>query len=192
MKANRNNYGAFYNLVSAMLIVLAAIAFNALPVSASINAEGNLSFNKKAFADEANKADGKIIMTNASVVRPSVSSGSHASANSVVGLLAIYKQKLNSNGSFNKNKVSTLNHKIAALEMDLSNPHLDINERKLIEKDLTAAETELEIIIHSQEMYAGRSMAQKIRHLLGFGAGHENAGRENNEIDMMEASGKPD
>ncbi|MDH3336130.1 MAG: hypothetical protein OEL50_05755 [Rhodospirillaceae bacterium] len=192
MKANRNNHGARPNLISAVLIALSAITFSVLPVSVGSNGNGILSFSNQAFADDSG---GKITTAKTNTIRPLAIRNSHASVNSVVGLLAIYKQKINDGYLFNKNKasrISILDNKIAALEMDLSNPHLKYEERKLIEKNLSAAEVELANTINNRKRHNGsglasKGIAQKIRNLIWLDPGYENS-----EIDMMEAGGNPD
>jgi len=192
MKANRNKYRSFHRLISAVLIALGAVGLGALPISASINAEGGLSYSKNAFADETKN---KGVMGNG--VRPTATGRSHASVNSVVGLLAIYQQKFNDVGSFGKSKYSILNNEIAAMELDLSNPYLGDEERKSIEAKLAVAENELALVMRTQQKYndygvtgigrVSKNITQKFSYILGIAPS-----RENSDIDMMEAGGKPD
>ena len=77
MKYYKNIRQISYDAVSALLIIIAVMIFAASPVSVSVSAGGAVSFSKTALADE--------ITANAHA-------SANSAANSVVGLLGIYRQ----------------------------------------------------------------------------------------------------
>ena len=163
-----NTSNISYNMVSAMLIGIAAMIFTASPVSISLNANGAVSLAKVALADE-------------------VTTKTHASANSVVGLLAIYKQGFNEYGNAGMDKAAPIRKKIAGMEMDLSNPYLDNEEQYSLQMDIAMAESELaavEVLEASSDMPIADMMMSKINSLLGIDL--------DEDIDISEASGGPD
>ena len=178
MKANQNNCKVFCKLITTALVAIGVVVISTLPISTT------------AIAGESNKN-----IIKSSTVRQSATGRAHASANSVVGLLAIYRQKFNGNNEVDKNRAELLDNRIAAMEMDLSNPHLLDEKRILIQKNLSMAEAELAEILRQQENSAppmrqnGQYLtANRLKtNILRF-VGIE----PNEEIDMAVASGKTD
>ena len=154
-----------HNMVSAVLIGIAAMVFTVSPVSLSLSANGGVSLAKVALADDIN-AD------------------THASANSVIGLLAIYKQSFNQTDNVGADKSEPIRKKIAGMEMDLSNPYLDSEEQNSLQMDIAKAEYELatiEMLEVDPEKPIAHMMMSKINSLLGIDL--------DEEIDISEASG---
>ena len=185
MKANQNKCNYNCTLITAALVAIGAVVISALPISAN------------AIADENGAGNGKTL--NNGLIRQSAVARSHASANSAVGILAIYKHAFDGKNEVSQNRAKFLGNQIAAMKMDLTNPHLLDGKRKLIQQNLSIANDELAEIIRKQESaaepsrhIAERGVATNLKANLFRFFGIYLDQEIDQEIDMAVAGGRPD
>ncbi len=119
MNSYINTHNISYDVVSAMLIIIVAMMFIASPISVSVNVGGEASFSKIALADD---------------IATSTHASANSAANSVVGLLGIYKQSFAKSGygakaNYVENELSEMKaSKINSLIRIDFNEEIDISE----------------------------------------------------------------
>lgn len=89
MNSYINTRNISYDIVSVLLIIIASMAFVVSPISISVSAGGSVSFTNTAVAGD---------------ITTSTHASANSAANSVVGLLGIYKQSFAKSGYGAKTK----------------------------------------------------------------------------------------